>query len=98
MAKRTLDAKTIASIILRGSERELEDKVSGSALVSDVNYFKPIFVTTTWKDPTERGERISVVLVLPSGSSEFEISVEDGGEYLNVQVKWPAILYDENMP
>ncbi len=78
-------------------EKDSGEDGDGAELASGEKTFKPLFNVWQWEDPKSLDKMISVVFVLPSGVQNFVVSVEDGGQYLSIDVEWPPVLCDMEM-
>lgn len=69
---------------------------AGAELTSGDLSFKPLFMISNWTERSTLAKRLSVAIILPSGigTGDFSINVVDGGQYLQLAVRWPQPLLD----
>ena len=75
---------------------ESNDGNGGSEILLHDSIFKPIYTLGVWLAPDDdENSQISVAILLFSGTdkkNEIDISVVDGGEYLEYSIKWPSMM------
>lgn len=64
-----------------------------------VGIFGPLYAVSIWKEPETMTRRITLAVILPSGvdAGGFSLRVVDGGQFLEITVKWPRPLIDLNL-
>lgn len=68
-----------------------ESGVPGSELLMHPSHFKPLYVTSKWKDTKTKDNRVSVAVFLPAGTGKQagDVNVHVGnGNFLKVGIVW----------
>lgn len=75
---------------------DLEDevKVIVPEILSPSKYFMPLGLSSYWEEAVTTCQMVSIAIVLPSGVSNFDVSVVDDGDVLLLDVDWPKPLVD----
>ena len=81
---------------IEDSDSEDLETGAGSELISGELTFKPLYMISRWAEQFTLTKRLCVAIILPSGvgSGNFTITVVDGGQFLQLAVRWPQALVD----
>lgn len=78
------------------SDEDLEIGVGGSELVMGDYVFKSILFRSAWVEPSTTNRRLTIAIVLPSGTGagDWSAHVADGEYFYDVEVYWPEEFSD----